>query len=123
MLEGVFTILFDLFAFWALPNTPLEVKTLSATEREYCLRRLELDERKEKTKIVWTEVLRILPDLILWVLILVLFCNGVSLFGPRVLHAQYRRWFRIFAQQNSALHGATIRRCVRLHSDRRVDIR
>jgi predicted MFS family arabinose efflux permease len=74
--------LFALFAAWVLPNTPLEVKTLSPSEREYCLRRLQLDAKgKENTKIIWKDILLTLPDLSLWILVLVLFCNGVSLFG------------------------------------------
>lgn len=82
MLEGVFTVLFALFAFWILPNSPLEVKSLSISEREHCYRRLELDAKgKENTKIIWREVLRTLPDPSLWILVLVLFCNGVSLYG------------------------------------------
>jgi MFS family permease len=82
LLEGVFTILFSLFAIWVLPNTPLDVKTLGPSERAYCQQRLELDAKgSESTKIIPKDVLGALKDISLWILVLILFCNGVSLFG------------------------------------------
>jgi hypothetical protein len=48
LLEGVFTIVFALFSLWILPNTPLDVKILSQSEREYCQQRLELDAKEAK---------------------------------------------------------------------------
>jgi hypothetical protein len=56
LLEGVFTIVFALFSLWILPNTPLDVKILSQSEREYCQQRLELDAKgSESTKIIQKE--------------------------------------------------------------------
>jgi predicted MFS family arabinose efflux permease len=82
LLEGVFTIVFALFSLWILPNTPLDVKILSQSEREYCQQRLELDAKgSESTKIIQKDIFGALPDLCLWILVLTLFCSGVSLFG------------------------------------------
>jgi MFS family permease len=82
LLEGLFTICFALFSFWILPDTPLQVKTLSVPERENCLRRLERDAKgMENTNIIWSEILPTLKDTSLWILVLVLFCDGVSLYG------------------------------------------
>jgi len=82
LLEGVFTILFSLFAIWVLPNTPVDVKTLSPSERAYCQQRLELDAKgSESTKIIPKDIFGALKDISLWILVLILFCNGVSLFG------------------------------------------
>lgn len=82
MLEGVFTVVFAIFALWILPNTLLDVKTLSKSEREYCQSRLEIDAKgSESSKIIPKDILGALKDIVLWILVLTLFCNGVSLFG------------------------------------------
>ena len=58
------------------------MKTLSKSEREYCQRRLELDAKgHESTKIIPSEVFTTLNDLCLWILLFILFCSGVSLYG------------------------------------------
>jgi predicted MFS family arabinose efflux permease len=82
ILEGVFTILFSLFAIWVLPNTPLDVKTLSPSARAYCQQRLELDAKgSESSEIIPKDILGAIKDISLWILVLILFCNGISLFG------------------------------------------
>jgi predicted MFS family arabinose efflux permease len=82
LLEGVFTICFSLFSFWILPNNPLDVKTLSATERQYLVRHLSLDAKgTESIAIIPRQILSVLKDSSMWLVVLVLFGNGVSLFG------------------------------------------
>lgn len=81
-LEGLFTILFALFAIWVLSNTPLDVKTLTPSEGAYCQQRLELDAKgSESPKIIPKEIFGALKDLSLWILVLILFYKRVSLFG------------------------------------------
>jgi hypothetical protein len=74
--------LFAIFGIWVLPNTPLDVKTLTPSERAYCQQRPDLDTKgSESAKIIPRHILGALKDISLWILVLILFCNGVSLFG------------------------------------------
>jgi hypothetical protein len=74
--------LFALFSIWVLSNTPLNVKALTPSERAYCQQRLELDAKgSESSKIIPRDIFSALKDISLWILVLILFCNGVSLFG------------------------------------------
>jgi predicted MFS family arabinose efflux permease len=82
LLEGVFTICFSLFSFWILPNNPLDVKTLSPTERQCLVQHLLLDAKgTESIAIIPRQILSILKDTNMWLVVLVLFSNSVSFFG------------------------------------------
>lgn len=48
LLEGLATAIFGLFALWALPNTPRDVITFTAEQKEYYVRRIAAD---AKTKV------------------------------------------------------------------------
>lgn len=81
MLEGLFTILFAGFAFWILPNGPQQVKSFKPEHKDWCEQRLRSSTSIESHKITTRQVLSIFKDLHVWLLLLILFCNGVTLFG------------------------------------------
>jgi MFS family permease len=82
LLEGLFTVCFASFCFWALPNNPQGVKTFKKAHADHCDYRLTLDANSvEGIKFSWKAVLSTFKDPHVWINSVALFCNGCSLFG------------------------------------------
>ncbi|EON67345.1 hypothetical protein W97_06598 [Coniosporium apollinis CBS 100218] len=81
LLEGLFTVVFGIFAFFVLPNTPHQVLTFTPEQADHCIRRLEADGPPESGKFSSKAMLSAFKDLHIWLNCLALFCSGTCLFG------------------------------------------
>jgi predicted MFS family arabinose efflux permease len=82
LLEGVVTICYGAVLATILPNTPRDVKTLSAAQVDICIKRLEADGPAKESNGFSAKAFQstfLSPHV--WILCLALFCNGTSLFG------------------------------------------
>lgn len=81
-LEGLFTVLFGVFAFFVLPNNPSQVKTFTPEQAAHCVARLKQDvEFVETERTTLAGVLSVFRSPHLYLQCLTLFCNGACLFG------------------------------------------
>ncbi|PGG95543.1 hypothetical protein AJ79_09998 [Helicocarpus griseus UAMH5409] len=83
-LEGLFTVLFGVFSFFVLPDTPAQVSLFTPQEATHCAHRLTLDTGAnfpDTEKITLPRVLSTFRDLHVLNLCATLFCNGATLFG------------------------------------------
>ena len=81
LLEGLFTVIFAVAAHFILPNTPHQVLTFTPEQADWCISRLKSAKTPESDKINLKAVLSTFKDIHIWLLCIILFCNGVSLFG------------------------------------------
>lgn len=82
ILEGLFTVCFGLFSFAMFPNSPANVITFRSAHVDRCLARLQADGNAfQGEKVSARAVFSVLKDLHVWTLCVILFCNGVCLFG------------------------------------------
>ena len=81
LLEGLFTVIFASFAFYILPNTPQQVKTFNQEQADWCESRLKSARFTKSHKISLKAVGSTFKDIHVWILCIILFCNGTSLFG------------------------------------------
>lgn len=82
LLEGLFTVCYGGVIAILLPNSPHNVKTLSAAEAQRCVRRLEADgPARESGEFSSKAMISTFKSLHIWIPCLALFCNGTSLFG------------------------------------------
>lgn len=82
ILEGLFTVLFGVFVFLLMPNTPHQVLGMSSEEKIYCAYRLRGDTVAEESLAFRSDaLLSTFKSLHVWLVCLALFCNGTSLFG------------------------------------------
>ena len=84
ILEGLFTILFGLVAYWLLPPTPADARFLNEKEKAYVVARLRDDGatgRGDEDKFSWYQVREafLLPQV--WMLSVVCFCAGTRPFA------------------------------------------
>ena len=91
ILEGLFTFLFGLTAYFTLPDSPSHCKFFSEEERAYVIAKLKEDgshNNDDSDKFSWREVGMAFTLPQLWILAVVLFFNGdcqLSLRIKRVL--------------------------------------
>ncbi|KAG2143823.1 major facilitator superfamily domain-containing protein [Suillus bovinus] len=85
ILEGIFTFLFGLTAFFTLPNSPCTARFLSTKERNYVMAKLREDGAiagdDKSDSFSWTEVIRCFQSIHVWLLAPVLFFIGTTLLG------------------------------------------
>ena len=82
LLEGLFTICYGIAIAFILPNSPHDVKILSPTEAEHCVRRLQDDgPAKESGAFNVKALLSAFRSPHILILCIALFVNGTSLFG------------------------------------------
>ena len=81
-LEGLFTVVFGVFAFFVLPNNPTQVKTFTPEQAAHCIERLKQDvDFTEEERTSLTAILSVFKSPHLWLHCLQLFCSGACLFG------------------------------------------
>jgi hypothetical protein len=81
-LEGLFTVVFVIFAYYIMPNNPDQVLTLTKEQAIRCTERLQLEATFPETeKVTLTAVLSVYKSLHLWIMFIIMFCGGVMLFG------------------------------------------
>lgn len=81
-LEGLFTVVFGVFSFFVLPNTPAQVKSFTPEQAAHCVERLKQDvEFSETERTSLTAILSVFKSPHLYLQCLMLFCNGACLFG------------------------------------------
>ncbi|KAG6856695.1 hypothetical protein H0H87_001736 [Tephrocybe sp. NHM501043] len=103
ILEGLFTVLFGIFAFWALPRNPEDARWLSEGERKWVVRMVLEGEGKEEKKdgdeegeerFKWEQVGRVFAAPQMWMLAVLFFLNGVcSLFTIAFANSLLKRDF------------------------------
>jgi predicted MFS family arabinose efflux permease len=82
ILEGIFTVLFGLFAFTVLPNTPAQVRTFRPEHVTQCTRRLHEDAAfPDPGRINTRNVVSAFKSVHVLLSCLVLFASGTCLFG------------------------------------------
>ncbi|GAB7328758.1 hypothetical protein MBLNU13_g00662t3 [Cladosporium sp. NU13] len=82
LLEGVATICYGILLAVILPNNVHDVRILSPTETDICIKRLEVDGPAKESNSFNTQALRsTFGSVHIWIICLALFCNGTSLFG------------------------------------------
>jgi predicted MFS family arabinose efflux permease len=85
LLEGLFTILFGLSAFWLLPNSPATIRALNDSERERCLQRLREDSNDfQDHKFSFKEMFSIFRDVHVMLSLPFYLCTGALGFGLAV---------------------------------------
>lgn len=81
-LEGLFTVVFGVFAFWAMPNSPRQVQTFTEEQAKRSEERLQLEATfPASEKITLAGVLSVYQSLHLWLMFVIMFCGGVTVFG------------------------------------------
>ncbi|KAN0077099.1 Major facilitator superfamily domain containing protein [Tylopilus felleus] len=85
ILEGIFTFLFGVVSFFLLPASPQEARFLSEEERAYVVSKLKEDgavsQDDRKDAFSWTEAIESAKSLHVWLLAIVLFFDGTTLYG------------------------------------------
>lgn len=81
-MEGIFTVCWAVFTYFVLPNTPQDVRFLTAEEKARCIERLQLDAANlEAKKVHLRLVFSVFKDLHLLLPWICCFCTGSIMFG------------------------------------------
>lgn len=83
ILEGLFTVAFGLASYFLLPSDPLHIKFFNEQQKHYVIAKLKEDgtRNEEADKFSWKEVARAFELPHVWILALVLFCDGTVLYS------------------------------------------
>ncbi|KIL64781.1 hypothetical protein M378DRAFT_126308 [Amanita muscaria Koide BX008] len=83
ILEGLFTVAFGLASYFLLPSDPLHIKFFNEQQKYYVIAKLKEDgtRNEEADKFSWKEVARAFGLPHVWILALVLFCDGTVLYS------------------------------------------
>lgn len=93
LLEGLFTVLFSIFAFFFLPNDPRSVKLFKPEQTEHCVRRLQVDANDfQQQKVSFKQSFSIFKDIHILIALPFYFCTGclgfgLSVFSPTIVRA------------------------------------
>ncbi|KAF9227690.1 MFS general substrate transporter [Gyrodon lividus] len=85
ILEGIFTFLFGSISFFLLPRSPEKARFFTQEERSYVVSKLRHDgavsQDDKRDGFSWIEVVRSAKSIHVWLLAIVLFFNGTTLYG------------------------------------------